>query len=218
MEKRGIIIYFLFIFALIICFYLDTSVSLVIESIRTNFLTNFFVFITQITNEILIILFFSLFFIWKDDKRKWILPLWFSFVVGAILSLIIKISVQRLRPFQQGLVTTLPSLIEQSHSIWNFSFPSSHTLLAFCLLPILIKVYPKLKVFFISLGMLIGFSRIYLGLHFLSDVFAGAIIGYGIGKLIVIKEENTKFGEIIYKRFKEKLKRIRKKILTQVRK
>jgi undecaprenyl-diphosphatase len=212
MEKRGIIIYFLFIFLLILCFYLDNHVSLAIASLRTDFLNNFFVFITDITNEVLIIFLFSLFFIWKDEKRKWVLPLWVSFIIGVILSLIIKISIQRLRPFQQGLISTLPSLVEQSHSIWNFSFPSSHTLLAFCLLPILIKAYPKLKEFFISLMFLIGFSRIYLGLHFLSDVFAGAIIGYGIGKLVVMKEENTKFGERFYKQIKEKIKVIKRRI------
>ncbi|NMB66739.1 phosphatase PAP2 family protein [Candidatus Woesearchaeota archaeon] len=211
MEKRGIIIYFLFIFLLILCFYLDNPISLAIARLRTDFLNNLFVFITSITNEILIIFFFSLFFIWKDEKREWILPLWISFIIGAVLSLIIKISVQRLRPFQQGLINTLPSLVEQSHSLWNFSFPSSHTLLAFCLLPILIKAYPKLKEFFISLMLFIGFSRIYLGLHFLSDVFAGAIIGYGIGKLVVMKEENTKFGERTYKKIREKIKVIKRK-------
>jgi undecaprenyl-diphosphatase len=213
MEKRGIIIYFLFVSLLILSFYLDNSISLIASGLRTDFLNNFFIFITRMTNEIFIFLFFMLFFIFEDKKRKWILPLGVSFFLGTVFGIILKLGIQRARPFQQGIVTTLPSLIEKSHYLWNFSFPSSHTLLVFCLIPILIEVYPKLKGFFISIALLVGISRIYLGLHFLSDVFAGAIIGCGIGKLIVIKEKENKFGERFYEKIKEKIKVLKRKLL-----
>lgn len=215
MEKRGIIIYFLFVSLLILSFYLDNSISLIASGLRTDFLNNFFVFITKITNEIFIFLFFMLFFIFNDKKRKWILALGTSFFAGVLLSIVMKLGIQRARPFQQGIVTTLPSLIEKSHYLWNFSFPSSHTLLVFCLIPILIEVYPKLKGFFISIASLVGISRIYLGLHFLSDVFAGAIIGYGIGKLVVIKEEENKFYEKFYKKIKEKIRVLKRRFIIR---
>lgn len=106
-----------------------------------------------------------------------------------------------------GIVSTLTILQEKSFDIWNYSFPSFQAMLAFCALPILSKEYPKLKYFWIAFASLIGFSRIYFGLHFLSDVVVGAFLGLLIGMFIVQKEEETKFGEIIARKvFKKKVK------------
>ena len=71
-------------------------------------------------------------------------------------------------------------------------------MLVFCAIPILDKEFPKLKYFWIAFAVLVAFSRIYFGLHFLSDVIAGGLIGYLIGIFIVNLEKEKKFGEKIY--------------------
>jgi len=61
---------------------------------------------------------------------------------------------------------------------WN-SFPSGHTITAFAIFMILILVVKNryLKLFFMMIAILAGFSRVYLSQHFLGDIFTGAIIG-----------------------------------------
>jgi undecaprenyl-diphosphatase len=70
-------------------------------------------------------------------------------------------------------------------SLTDFSFPSGHAMLAFCAIPILNREFPKLKYAWIVFACLVAFSRVYFGVHFMSDVIAGALIGYCLGELIV---------------------------------
>jgi undecaprenyl-diphosphatase len=63
----------------------------------------------------------------------------------------------------------------------KYSFPSGHTITAFAIaLPIGI-CYPELQVWLFVAALLIASSRIMLGMHFLSDVIAGSIIGSILG-------------------------------------
>ena len=200
MKKRdkGIILAIAVVFAVIISLYLDKTIVGYVSLLRNVFLDNVFLILTFISSEAIIFLFLTSLFLFRDKKRRWIVPLWLSLGISAIVSFILKITIQRARPFQLGIVSLLPRLQEASHSIWNFSFPSSHALFAFCAVPILSRQYPKLKKVWIAVAVLIAFSRVYLGLHFFSDVIAGGLIGYLIGVLIVKLEKEEKFGQKIY--------------------
>lgn len=60
------------------------------------------------------------------------------------------------------------------------SFPSGHTMAAFALYSFLAFALPRKSVWpavFFLLALIVGVSRIYLVLHFLKDVYAGALIG-----------------------------------------
>jgi undecaprenyl-diphosphatase len=63
----------------------------------------------------------------------------------------------------------------------KFSFPSGHTMTAFSVALVVSYFYPSLEgpLFFLALS--IGVSRIVLGMHFLSDVLAGAVLGVALG-------------------------------------
>jgi len=65
----------------------------------------------------------------------------------------------------------------------QFSFPSGHTMTAFAVAIPLALFYPALTLGLAFCAFSVAISRILLGMHFLSDVMAGALIGTGIGCL-----------------------------------
>lgn len=63
----------------------------------------------------------------------------------------------------------------------SFSFPSSHAVNNFAVAVFYYKLFPKLKwILLISAGLM-AFSRPYIGVHYPSDIFFGAIIGSAVG-------------------------------------
>jgi undecaprenyl-diphosphatase len=65
----------------------------------------------------------------------------------------------------------------------QFSFPSGHTMTAFAVAIPMVLFYPTLAIGLFFCALSIAASRILLGMHFLSDVVAGALIGTGLGYL-----------------------------------
>lgn len=201
MKKRVLVLaLFLAIILLGIIFYLDDEVVNAVELLRNPYLDEFFLGITFVSSEIVIAFVLTSLFLWKEHKRKWILPLWLTLGVTALISFILKVLMQRARPFQEGLVSLLPALASNSYTIWNFSFPSFQAALGFCAVPILSREFPKLKYFWIAFAVLIAFSRLYFGVHFLSDVVFGGAMGYLIGFAIVKIENRNRFFEGIYRK------------------
>lgn len=72
----------------------------------------------------------------------------------------------------------------------SFSFPSTHAVMAFMAAFILARCFKK-PVLFFALAALVAFSRVYIGVHFVSDVLAGAAIGALIGWLLVKVSKNA---------------------------
>jgi undecaprenyl-diphosphatase len=63
----------------------------------------------------------------------------------------------------------------------QFSFPSGHTMTAFSIALVVSYFYPALEWPLYFLALSIAVSRVVLGMHFLSDVLAGAVLGSALG-------------------------------------
>lgn len=98
-----------------------------------------------------------------------ILTLIISTIVGEG---IVKHIVKRIRPC--NIHNNLNLLITKPIS---YSFPSGHTLSSFAAAEILSKYFGQYKLIFIAIAFLIALSRLYLYVHYPTDVIAGMIIG-----------------------------------------
>ena len=63
----------------------------------------------------------------------------------------------------------------------SYSFPSSHAVNNFAIGVFFLRLYPKAKITLLVVASLVAFSRPYVGVHYPSDILAGAVVGTAIG-------------------------------------
>jgi len=205
MKKRAIPFLIILIIAILVATFLfDIEIIKFIVSLRNVILDYIFISVAFASNAILILFFLTTLFLWKEHKRRWIFPLWVSCFLSLVLSFLIKIIVKRPRPFEEGIpaLRIVFIFLMDNLNTWNFSFPSFQAMLAFSALPVLDKEFKKFKYIWLIFACFIAFSRVYFGVHYLSDVIAGALIGYLTGFLMVKIEDKYKIGTRIIKKMK----------------
>ena len=178
MKTKKIIIGELFILFVILTIfvitnhitYFDTIVYQEVISMRSDLLDTFFKGITRFANTITVLCVLIVCMLKMDPKNRNMIGI--TMLITMILNQAIKLLVRRPRP-------TVLRLIQQN----GFSFPSGHAMASIALYGFLIYyVYQNTKnkywkVFLMTALTLliigIGLSRIYLGVHYPSDVLAG---------------------------------------------
>ena len=105
----------------------------------------------------------------------------FALTMGLVVcNIILKPAVGRIRPYdlQETLGVTIDLLIKRSH---DFSFPSGHTIASFEACTVLMLGNKKLGIPATVLAILIAFSRLYLYVHYPTDVITSIVLGTAFG-------------------------------------
>jgi len=154
------------------------------HTISTGFLDKFFSTITDVHNWYIAYIILTGIAFFKGGRKGKIA------VIGLILLIVVtdqtgyrilKDFFERLRP-----CVALPDAITPVGCAGGYSFPSNHAINNFAAAIFLMRLFPNYKWILIVVASLISLSRIYLGVHYPSDVIGGAIIGAAFGYLFSI--------------------------------
>jgi len=122
--------------------------------------------------------------LWFDDRRREAVLLAVSIVLGGALFLFLKFFINRPRPYQ--VIAGSKVLTVEGGS----SFPSGHSKNAFSAVVILGKGRAeRWRILLYAFAVVVSFSRVYVGLHYPSDVLVGAFAGYIIAKITLRYEK-----------------------------
>lgn len=101
----------------------------------------------------------------------------FALALGLLVcNMTLKPLVERIRPYdlQEQLGVTIKLLVDAQH---DYSFPSGHTIASFEFCTVMMLGNKKLGIPAVILAILIAFSRMYLYVHYPSDVIVSVILG-----------------------------------------
>lgn len=101
-----------------------------------------------------------------------------AFVIERLIYWVMKNSCRRHRP--ADAIADFSSFIIPSD---KFSFPSGHTSAAFLFAVLVVSQFPALWLVLFGWGVLVGMSRVFLGVHFPTDTVVGAGLGSTVGLL-----------------------------------
>ena len=141
-----------------------------------------FPFITDSSNWFLPLIVFYI-YLFRDDWRRALKAFLITVVclvlTDAVAAQIIKPVVGRIRPSHE-LADMVRLLVGKGG---KYSFPSNHAANSMAFAIVTGFFYPQMKRWLLIIPILVGFSRVYVGVHFPGDVMAGALFGYLMGNL-----------------------------------
>lgn len=131
----------------------------------------------------------------RKNKEAWVLFLASLVNTGTVF--LLKQLIKRKRPFlvEKGVNALL--------KVKGYSFPSGHASLSFLLATIFSGFYKEGKYLFILAG-LVALSRVILGVHYPTDVLAGGLLGFIVGKLVLKYEGEFKLYEKLMDRLEQR--------------
>lgn len=142
--------------------------------VKNDYFTGFYKFITMFASEVMVLFISLMFLLIFKNKRYGIFVIFNAFNI-LILNILLKLIFMRDRPYDLMIITET-----------GYSFPSGHAMCALGFYGFIIyltwhfNLEKKVKITFtILLSILIvllGVSRVYLGVHYASDVLAGYMV------------------------------------------
>jgi len=149
------------------------------HTISNPIFDNFFPFITNVKHWYIAYIILWTILLFKGGKIGKIASLGIIILVitsDQLSSDLLKNTFERIRPC--NALDDVNLLINCSRS---YSFPSSHSVNNFAVTMYFYKLYPKLKWILFLSAVFIALSRPYVGVHYPSDIFLGALIGMLVG-------------------------------------
>jgi len=193
----------------------DRSLFLFINGIESNLLTSVMRLITNVDNWIPFLVGYIILLLWwgrtkphSSSGNRWkrafaarnprivLLCLIISTAASDQVCYHLKHGIDRSRPcFEESLATDINY---RGEVYGNRSFPSAHSANSASLATVTALAYPPLAPFAYSVAFLVGFSRIYLGVHYPVDVLAGWSIGVlcALGVWLVLRRMVSRPGLI----------------------
>lgn len=160
---------------------LDFKILDAIQGIRFGFLDKFMVFVTRLGDEGYLWIALAVLMICFEKTRKCGIMLAIALVMGLLVgNLGLKNLIARERPYVQN-----PEMLKQLliPPLSSYSCPSGHTMSSFECAVAIFLWNKKFGIPALVVASLIAFSRMYLYVHFLTDVLLGALIGVAIAFL-----------------------------------
>lgn len=156
----------------------------------------FFVNFTYVGDGLFsVFLAFVLFFFIKTQRLSMVLLS--SYIVSGLLAQLLKRIADTPRPIAYFTLDQYNKFVDGVNNASAHSFPSGHTTSAFALATVL-ACYTKnrlLQLAYLLLAVVVGYSRIYLGQHFLTDVFGGAVLGTFVSVISIKIAEKIKYNK-----------------------
>lgn len=170
---------------------LDFQILDAVATLQCDLLDVLMPLITKLGDDGIIPLAVALILTCIPKTRKAGITVLVSLALGFIVcNLTLKPLVARIRPYEVN--TAIELLVERLH---DFSFPSGHTTALFALAVPLGHYYRRGRIWFYLAAIAVAFSRLYLYVHYPSDVLAGMIFGilFGIAAIFLVKWMHNRF-------------------------
>ena len=175
--------------------YIDAQILLFIQQyIRMDFWNGFWKSITFLGDGGWFWIALGILLLIPKKTRKAGFTALIALAIGAIITnLYLKNLVARTRPYDM-----VPGLIPLVKKLKDYSFPSGHTCASFASAAVYYRMYPGKKgIAAVILATLIGLSRLYVGVHYPTDVLTGGLLGWFSGvaacMLVIYLEKKKKF-------------------------
>lgn len=159
---------------LVLSFFIDNQIVNFFKLVQVEPFVSLFKYISFFGSMIPLVIFLSIYF-YKTDKKK-LKSVWATLLLVYIISFAIKNIIARDRP-----INDFSFIVDFS----KFSFPSTHAAAVFSMIPFFDKESRRYWYWF---AFLVVLSRIFVLAHYLSDVVAGALLGFGIVSLVLYWE------------------------------
>lgn len=149
-------------------------IKLINQKMNNTYSNFLFYHITNLGGPISVVLVPTILFIIGDKMRELSIEIILSLILSTLIVQILKRIFSRNRPYW-----ILKNLNTFGIDLSDYSFPSGHSAAAFTIAMTIALNYPGIKIAILIVASLIAISRIYLGVHYPTDVLAGIIIGIG---------------------------------------
>lgn len=173
--------------------YIDTIILLFIqEHMRADVMHGFWRAVTSLGNVGWFWIFTSILLMVNKKTRRAGAAAFCSIALGALITnLALKNLVDRTRPYEAvaAVIPLIPYPVDSS-------FPSGHTCASFAAALIYIRMLPRqVGITAVVLASLIAFSRLYLGVHYPSDVLGGFAVACVVSWVVYKLQSHIEPGE-----------------------